>query len=100
MASYLASSGFADLNGTCDIVGKNCTKYVSSTKGAGTITNKPGPNLHFHLRFSGVPHPYVIHANFGGSGYNGTAQDQEDGNTEEAWTATAVSVAASGGQSC
>ena len=100
MASYHASSGFADLNGTCDIVGKNCTKYVSSTKGTGTVTNKPGPNLHFHVHFTGVPHPYVIHANLSGSGYNGTAKDQEDGNTEENWAATAVSVAASGGQNC
>jgi len=100
MASYAVSSGFADLNGTCDIVGKNCTSYVSSLLGAGTVTNKPGPNLHFHVKFPGVSHPFVIHANSSGSGYNGTASDQEDGNTEESWAATAVSVAAGSGQSC
>ena len=99
MATYNVSCGFTDLDGTCDIVGTNCISYTSSSKGAGTVTNKPGPNLHFHVNFTGVSHPYVIRAISSGTGYTGNASDQDDGATEESWAATAVSKAASG-QSC
>jgi len=101
---YTTTSGFSDLDGSCEITGNNCSSYNSTARGAGTVTNKGGPGLHFHVNFSGVTHPYVIHATARGTGYSGNAQDNSDGDAEESWAAAATAVqeavAGAGSQKC
>ena len=99
MASYYTSSGFVDLVGTCKIIGNNVTSYTSNIRGAGTVTNLPGPNLNFRVSFPGVAHPFTIFASPNGSGFDGRANDVDGGNAEESWAATATAVAAGSGQS-
>lgn len=100
MASYSTTSGFADLVGTCEITGDDCTSYTSNTLGAGTVTNLgSGSNLNFRVSFEGVSRQYVIIADANGSGFSGNANDNGPQEGEESWAATATTTAAGSGKS-
>lgn len=89
--TYSTTSGFADLNGSCEISNDVVISYTSDIRGAGTVTPLGGPNLHFKVSFSGVARPYVINANYvGGSGFSGTANNNGPEEGEESWAATAT----------
>jgi len=90
--SYITTSGFSDLVGSCEISNNNVTSYYSNTRGTGTVTNLGGSNLNFRVSFTGVTHPYVIHANANGAGngFSGNANDNGPEEGEETWAATAT----------
>ena len=90
--SYITTSGFSDLVGSCEISGNNVTSYYSDTRGTGTVTNLGGTNLNFRVSFAGVTRPYVIHAvgNGAGNGFSGNANNNGPEEGEETWAATAT----------
>lgn len=99
--SYTTTSGFPDLVGSCEISGNNVTSYYSDTRSTGTVTNLGGSSgLRFKVSFSGVPRPYVIHANANptGNGFDGTANDDGPEEGDETWAATATRAEAAYGK--
>ena len=97
--SYNVTSGFSDLDGTCEISGNDCTSYTSTAKGTGTVNNiGSGSTLNFQVSFSGVTHPYVVTASASGTGYSGNASHGNK-RQDESWAATATQVVAASGQS-
>lgn len=101
MASYNVTSGFPDLNGSCEIDGDDCTSYTSNNLGAGTVRNIGGPStLMFQVNFPGPGNLYTIGANSNGSGYSGEASNGGENvrDIDEPWAASATqpAVAAKG----
>ena len=98
--SYTTTSGFPDLDGSCEISGDNVTSYYSDTRGTGTVRNLGGTGLRFIVSFSGVPRPYVINAtaNGAGNGFDGNANDNGPEEGEEEWAATATRAEAAYGK--
>jgi len=93
---YTTSSGYSDLDGSCEISGNDCTSYTSTNKGTGSVTNiGSGSNLIFQVRFGSDPQPYTITASpsssKAGTSYSGTASHGRK-RTDEPWTATATQV--------
>ena len=99
--SYTTTSGFPDLDGSCEISGNNVDSYYSNTKGPGTVTPLPGSSLlKFKVSFAGVRRPYVIRAdaNPTGNGFIGTANDDGPEEGDETWAATATKAEAAYGK--
>jgi hypothetical protein len=88
--TYSTTSGFADLNGSCEISNDDVISYTSDIRGAGTVSPQGGPNLHFKVSFAGVARPYVITANYAGGGFSGRANNGGPEEGEESWAATAT----------
>lgn len=98
---YTVTSGFADLDGTCEIdtSDNEITSYTSNNLGTATsIDPLSGPGLHAKVTFTVVVGPgqenkykYHIHASPSGTTYSGHAKDKDDDTgTEEPWAATAT----------
>ena len=94
---YTTSSGYSDLDGSCEISGNDCTSYTSTSKGQ-TVTPRnigSGSNLIFQVTFPPDTHPYTITASprstKAGGGYSGHASHGQK-RTDEPWTATATQV--------
>ena len=92
---YTTSSGYSDLDGSCEISGNDCTSYTSTNKGTGTVTNiGSSSNLVFQVQF-GSDRPYTITASASsskaGTSYSGSASHGQK-RADESWTATATQV--------
>lgn len=97
--SYTVTSGFEDLDGTCEITGDAITSYTSNTLGAATIEKLTGTGLHAKLTFivgegkNREESKYHVHATASGGNFSGHAKDKDDfSDTEEPWAATATGV--------
>ena len=94
MAIYTTDSGFDDLIGIMMTAGDRITGYYSTKRGLGSPLNVAGGSkaLNCVVRFPGVVRPYLIRADAKGSGFDGTAKDDQGSLNDEPWTATATPI--------
>ena len=94
MSTYRTSSGFADLDGSCEIDGRELKSYTSTILGKGEVHNTPGPPMNFTVQWPNAdpPRRYVIMASPEPDGFRGDANDGGGEQIEEPWAATAITA--------
>lgn len=89
MATYSTSSGFSDLDGTCEISDDDVKSYTSNTLGPARVKNNGSSlSLNFRLKFDSGD-VYGILATGDVYSFNGTAAHTGSPN-DEPWTCNRI----------